>query len=131
MESKVQSRIQKCSPMIPILGRIKTISRIENYFFKVTRTICVWHVKDIWVIKSNMQYLLGLIYFNYFSPSSHLTLVFLSCRPFVVNTTFSRGLEVSGIGDRRNFKTCWKCCINNERPTGKKHTSVRWDDGEK
>ena len=26
------------------------------------------------------------------------------------------------------YKTCWKCCNNNERPTGKKHTNVGWDD---
>ena len=45
--------------------------------------------------------------------------MFLSSRPFVVNTTFSTGLV--GV----------KCCINNERPTGKKHTTVRWDDGGK
>ena len=34
-------------------------------------------------------------------------------------------------GDRRNLnthKTCWKCCINNESPTGKKYTNVGWDD---
>ena len=33
--------------------------------------------------------------------------------------------------DRTNFnthKTCWECRVNNERPTGKKHTSVGWDD---
>jgi hypothetical protein len=24
-----------------------------------------------------------------------------------------------------------KCCNNNERPTGKKHTNVGWDDGGK
>ena len=36
-------------------------------------------------------------------------------------------------GDRRNFnthKTCLKC-INDERPTGKKHTNVGWDDSGK
>ena len=37
-------------------------------------------------------------------------------------------------GDRRNVnthKTYRKCCINNERSTGKKHTNVGWDDGGK
>ena len=37
-------------------------------------------------------------------------------------------------GDRRNFnthKTCWKCRINNESPTGKKHTTVGRNDGGK
>ena len=91
--------------------------------------------------------------------------MYLSCRPFVVNTTFSTGLvgvevySVSWLGQLafklpvliivivgfQSFVCClvWavylgvkitdegiKCCINNERPTGKKHTSVGWDDGE-
>ena len=37
-------------------------------------------------------------------------------------------------GDRRNFntlKTCLKCCVNDERPTGKKNTTDEWDDGGK
>ena len=37
-------------------------------------------------------------------------------------------------GDRRNYntnKTCLKCRINGERPTGKKHATVGWDDGGK
>ena len=36
--------------------------------------------------------------------------------------------------DRRNFsshKTCYKCCINDKKSTGKKHTTVGWDDGGK
>ena len=33
-------------------------------------------------------------YFTYFPPSSHPTLVFLSSRPFVVNTTGLVGVEV-------------------------------------
>ena len=42
--------------------------------------------------------------------------------------------QLPKLGDRRNsntHKTCWKCCINNERPTEKKHTNVVWDDGVK
>ena len=35
-----------------------------------------------------------IYYFTYFLPSSHPKLVFLSCRPFVVNTTFTTGLLV-------------------------------------
>ena len=72
-----------------------------------------------------------IYYFTYFStvvPSK--TCVFLSCRPFVVNTTFSTelvGVQVSSTPAR----PVEKCCINNERPTGNKHTSVGWDDGEK
>jgi len=84
--------------------------------------------------------------------------VFLSCKPFVFNTTFSTGLvgvEVFSVswfstitiiidlksncqlpksGDRSNFnthKTRLKCCINDERPTGKKHKTVGWDEGGK
>ena len=102
------------------------------------------------------RFQLEFIYFTYFStavPSN--SFVFFSCRPFVVNTTFSTGLvgvEVSSVswqkptitiisdlnsncqqpkpGVRRNFnthKTCWKC-INNERHIGKEHTTVVWDD---
>ena len=54
-----------------------------------------------------------IYYFTYFStvvPSS--SCVFLSCRSFI-------------------YKTCQKCRINDERPTGKKNTTVGWDDGGK
>ena len=129
-----------------------------------------------------------IYYFTYFFtvvPSN--SCVFLSCRPFVVNTTFSTGLvgvEVTSVScldswqleiksliivivgfqnvacclvwpgqndQYSNFSphqwfelqdkqprlsnkqnlTSWKCRINDERPTGKKHTSVGWDDGGK
>ena len=43
--------------------------------------------------------------------------MFLSCRPLVVNTTFSTGL----VSVQNVF-------FNNERPSGKKHTNVGWDD---
>ena len=29
------------------------------------------------------------------------------------------------------YKTCWKCRINEERPTGKENPSIEWDDGGK
>ena len=45
--------------------------------------------------------------------------LFLSCRPFVVITTFSTGLV--GVEN----------VCNNERPTGQKHTYIRWDVGGK
>ena len=74
--------------------------------------------------------------------------MFLYCRPFGV-ITFSTGfvgVEVTSVfwlgdnkncqlpkpGDRSNFnihKICLKCCYSNERPTGQKHTYIRWDDG--
>ena len=75
-----------------------------------------------------------LTYFTYFSiivPSN--ICVFLSCRSFMVNTTSSTGfvgVEVSSVSWDTN-KTCWKCCINNKRPTGKKHTDIGWDNGGK
>ena len=52
---------------------------------------------------------LGLIYL-YFPPVVPSNIcMFLSCRPFVVITTFSTVL----VGVE---KICWKCCYNNERP---------------
>ena len=66
--------------------------------------------------------------------------MFLSCRPFFVNTTFSTGLvgaevsSVSWLGQLTTSaptKPVEKCCINNERPIGKKHTIVGWNDGGK
>jgi hypothetical protein len=54
-----------------------------------------------------------IIYFYYLffhlRPTDKLS--FLSCRPKQ--------------GDRRNYKTCWKCRVNNERPTGNKTQLVR------
>ena len=47
--------------------------------------------------------------------------------------TNGQGLEQE-TWDRRNsntHKTCYKCRINDERPTGQKHTTVGWDDGGK
>ena len=65
--------------------------------------------------------------------------MFLSCRPFVVNTTFSTGL----VGVEVTPTPTVNCPIQGtevtstpKRPvenvvltTGKKHTSVGWDDG--
>ena len=51
--------------------------------------------------------------------------MFLSCRPFVVITTFQQVLWVlktllsPGLGS----------CYNNERPTGQKHKYTKWDEG--
>ena len=52
--------------------------------------------------------------------------LFLSCRPFVVITIFLTDLvcEVTSV-------SCWKCCYNNERPTGQKQPTVRWKYGRK
>ena len=46
------------------------------------------------------------------------------------NSDLNSNCQLSKLGDRNKFNThnnCWKCCIDNERPTGKKHTSVGWD----
>ena len=57
----------------------------------------------------------------------------MSCRPFVVITTFATGLvgvevtSVSWLGQM----TVGVCCYNNERPTGQKQPTVRWKDGGK
>ena len=40
----------------------------------------------------NILVKINLLFYLYFPPSSHLIYVFLSCRPFIVNTTFSTGL---------------------------------------
>ena len=58
---------------------------------------------------------------------------FFHRRPIQQLCFFPVGLS-SLPGDRRNFntlKTCWKCRINDKRPTGKKHTAVGWDEGGK
>ena len=82
-----------------------------------------------------------IYYFTYFStvvPSK--ICVFLSCRPFVVNTTITIISDLNSNcqkpkpGDRSNFNThkiCWNCRTNDDRSTGKKHTNVGWDDGGK
>ena len=64
-----------------------------------------------------------IYYFTYFPPSSHLTLVcFFRCYYNIFNGSWSFFCELPKSGDRRNIKTRWKCCINNERRTGNKHT---------
>ena len=72
-----------------------------------------------------------IYYFTYFStvfPSN--SCVFLSCRPFVVNT-FLTGL----VGETEETSTPTRpvenVVLTNEMPTGKKHTTVGWDDGGK
>ena len=53
-------------------------------------------------------------------------------KPITIISDLNSNCQLPKPGGRRNFythKTHWKCCINNERPTGKKHTSVGWDDG--
>ena len=64
------------------------------------------------------RFQLELIFLPLFStavPSN--SFMFLFCRLFVVNTTFSTGL----VGVKFT-------CINNERPTGQKYKTVGWND---
>ena len=107
--------------------------KLRNAQFKVWKCI-----RSFW--KANFYIRINLLFYLFSTVLPFNSCVFIFCRPFVVNTTFSTGLvsfEVSSFswlgqktGDRRNFnthKTCWKC-INDERPTEKKHTTVGWDD---
>ena len=76
--------------------------------------------------ETNLILPLKQFYFSTVVPSNISVLI--SCRPFVVNATFSTGLvgaEVTSVS--------WllKMLYNNKRPTGKKHTNVEWDDGGK
>ena len=61
-------------------------------------------------------------YFTYFSTVVPFNIcVFLSCRPFIVNTTFSTGLvgvEVTSVSLLGQL-------------AGQNHTYIRWDDGGK
>ena len=121
-----------------------TINQVQYFrcYFKQKRKIQIQ--KELLV-----KFVKEIMYFPYFStvvPSN--SCAFLSSRSFVVNTTFSTGLDTRPIENvvlttkglrkethncwmGRRCKTCWKCCINNERPTGNKHTTVGWNDGGK
>ena len=46
----------------------------------------------VMVVKVKFTFRINLLFYLIFPPSSHPTFVFLSCRPFVVKTTFSAGL---------------------------------------
>ena len=93
-KSEFQCRIHKDSQIISILNRTNPIPRIDTFFFK-----------PILILSSHLCYqflkLELIYYFTYFSTvvPSHIC-VFLFCRPFVINTTFSTGLvgvEVSSV----------------------------------
>ena len=78
-----------------------------------------------------------------FPPPSHPIVVFLSCRPFVVNATFSTGLvgfEVSsayGLGHTRRQMKLQRLTrpLENVALTKKypqdRNTTIEWDDGGK
>ncbi len=63
---------------------------------------------------------INLSFYLFFTVVPSNSCAFLFCRHFVVNMTFSTGL----VGVKK-FR------INDERPTGKKHTTVGWDDSGK
>ena len=97
---------------------------------------------------------INLLFYLYFPPSSHPKFVcffpvglLLLIKQFQqilwelklllflgLGSDLNSNCQLPKSGDRRNFNSynnCWKCCINNERPTGKKHTNFGWDDGGK
>ena len=63
---------------------------------------------------------INLSFYLFFTVVPFNRCAFLFCGHFVVNMTFSTGL-----GGVKKFR------INDEKPTGKKHTTVGWDDGGK
>ena len=66
-----------------------------------------------------------IYYFTYFFIVPSNICVFLSCRPFVVNTTFSTGLvgvEVTRLVENVVITT---------KGLGQEHTYIRWNDGGK
>ena len=93
-------------------------------FFPVGLSSLIWHFQQVlWVLK----FLL--------SPTMPVeNFVLTTKRLQERNTQLNSNCQLPKPGNRRNFnthKTRWKCCINNERPTGKRQTNVRWDDGGK
>ena len=110
----------------------------------------LWKITCISSLCSIDKYNINLLLLPIFPPSSHSIVVFLSCRPFVVEATFSTGLvgcwsfscllsTVSTAQARRQKnsepkKTYWECRVNDERPTGKKNNywmGRRWKIGNK
>ena len=71
-----------------------------------------------------------ITYFSIVAPFN--SSVFLSSRALVVNATFATG-QVSTSQETEEastpYKTCRECRVNEERPTGKKHTTIKWDSG--
>ena len=94
---------------LPILAEI-----FYTYYFKLVLSDAA-QVQSPWGRNFPPVYGIDLIYL-YFPPSFHLT---VDC-------------QLSKPGDRSNFninKTCWKCCYNNDRRTGQKQPTVRWNGG--
>ena len=66
-------------------------------------------------------------------PSSHSRDVFFFRVGLSSLTRHSQqillGVEVSSVSWLGQFtKTCWECHVNDKRPTGKKNTTIEWDD---
>ena len=92
--------------MIPAKPLDRVISNIKYRYFK-------YHVS---CTDGKISVRINLLLYLFVTVVPSNTCVFVSCRHFFVNTTFSTGLvgvEVSS---------------DNVRPTGKKHINVGWDD---
>ena len=78
-------------------------------------TLCMLILVNIMFHAPKGRFQLEFIFITYFStvvPFNNR--VFISCRPFVFIN-----------------KTCWEYYDNNKRTTGKKNTTIVWDDGGK
>ena len=104
----------------------------QFYRFKIK--LHLLYFLNRWNYIHHHQNLLELIYL-YFSPSLHQKVVVSVLKVFrCYNNIINRSCGCCYFcllhfcllpkpGDRSNFnthKTCWKCCYNNERPTGQK-----------
>ena len=120
---------------------------LGNYILKFiimwwSKLVAIYHKVPDSSNNSSLNFLKVIFLLPLFStvlPSN--SRLFLSCRPFVVITIFNRSCGcwsyfclLTWAVDRSNFnihKTCWKCCYNNEGPTGQKQSTVRWKEGGK
>ena len=117
----------------PTLDYIIYLRSILVESFRISRLFIVVFI----VIGVKIQLLVrsSLLFYLYFPPSFHLTVVcFCPVGLSLLIQHFQQVLRVlklllsPGLGSFNTHKTCRKCCINNERPTGQKHTTVRWND---
>ena len=132
-------------------GREKIISNCwPNWccilVWKVSKSIRKWWAQDnisryIPRGYNLTTFRIKLLFYLFFTVVPSNTCVSLSCRPFIVYT-FSTGLlgvEVSSVScpsqekeeTSKPTRPVENVVFNNEKPTGKKHTNVGWDDGGK
>ena len=92
------------------------LSNLGTQYCKINKVTFKYHVSC-----ADEKISVRVIYLFFHRRPTH-KLCFLSCRPFVVNATFSRGLIGCQETEETStpYKTCSKCHVNDERPTGKK-----------